>query len=238
MGEKDLVYTGHYIDHELVEHLGKDTQQRLNRLHQNKAKRILMTVGGAGAQSDFYVEMIKAMMPFVKAEKIALYINVGDHLHVWEVLKSKMPELFQESSLHFNDWQKTQEFALQALVDEVTGIHVFYHQDIYAAVYSTNLLMRSSDILVTKPSELAFYPIPKLFVRRVGGHEAWGAIHASEIGDGTMECETPQLANQMMALLLNQPSHLEMMNTMIMNNLRNKVYHGAYRVVELAVKAD
>ncbi|HAO62173.1 MAG TPA: hypothetical protein DCQ90_09835 [Erysipelotrichaceae bacterium] len=96
--------------------------------------------------------------------------------------------------------------------------------------------MRSSDILVTKPSELAFYPIPKLFVKRVGGHEAWGAIHASEIGDGTLECETPELANQMMESLLDQPSLLTLMNECILKNHRNHVYHGAYRVVELAVK--
>ena len=50
--------------------------------------------------------------------------------------------------------------------------------------------MRCSDVLITKPSELAFYPIPKLMIKRVGGHEAWGAIRAAEIGDGTYECST------------------------------------------------
>ncbi len=44
------------------------------------------------------------------------------------------------------------------------------------------------NVLVTKPSELAFYPVPKLFIKRVGGHEQWGAIHSAEIGDGTLEC--------------------------------------------------
>lgn len=43
-------------------------------------------------------------------------------------------------------------------------------------------------MLVTKPSELSFYPAPKLFIKRVGGHEMWGAIHSAEIGDGTLEC--------------------------------------------------
>jgi len=236
MGDDDLVYTGHYIDHELVEHLSDDTQQRLDRLHSGKSKRILMTVGGAGAQSDLYATMIQNLLPSVQSNKATLYLNIGDHLHVWESLKKKVPDLEQTAILHFDEWEKTQEFAHRAINNDVFGIHVFYHKDIYAAVYSTNLLMRSSDVLVTKPSELAFYPIPKLFVKRVGGHEAWGAIHSSEIGDGTLECETPALANQMMDLLLNQPIHLQLMNESILNNHKNKVYHGAYRVVELAVK--
>ena len=42
--------------------------------------------------------------------------------------------------------------------------------------------------LLYTSSELAFYPVPKLFIKRVGGHEQWGAIHSAEIGDGTLEC--------------------------------------------------
>ena len=66
------------------------------------------------------------------------------------------------------------------------GIYAIYHKDIFEAVYSTNLIMRVMDLIVTKPSELSYYPIPKFFIKRVGGHEAYGAIHSSEIGDGTL----------------------------------------------------
>ena len=48
------------------------------------------------------------------------------------------------------------------------GIHVFLHENFYAAVYATNILMRVSDVMITKPSELSFYPVPKLFIQRVG----------------------------------------------------------------------
>lgn len=235
MGQDDLTYTGHYIDHELVEHLSEDTANRLARIRENKAKRILMTVGGAGAQIDFYAQMIEALLPDIQAKKVVLYLNLGDHKKLWPALNKKVPVLEENAVLYFDCWEATQDFAKEAIDHEVFGIHVFFHQDIYAAVYSTNLLMHSSDVLVTKPSELAFYPIPKLFIKRVGGHEAWGAIHSSEVGDGTIECETPALANQMMTLLLNQPEQLSMMNECILHNHHNKLYHGAYRVVELAV---
>lgn len=75
---------------------------------------------------------------------------------------------------HFDDWSDTTAFADKALKEEVYGIHAFCHENIYEAVYCTNLLMRSCDVLITKPSELAFYPVPKLFIKRVGGHEQWG----------------------------------------------------------------
>lgn len=35
-----------------------------------------------------------------------------------------------------------------------------------------------ADILCCKPSEMAFYPLPKLMIRRVGDHEAHSATRA------------------------------------------------------------
>ena len=60
----------------------------------------------------------------------------------------------------------------------------------FHAVYATNYLMRAMDVMITKPSELAFYPVPKIFNAGVGGHEMWGAIRAAEIGDSTVETRT------------------------------------------------
>ena len=96
--------------------------------------------------------------------------------------------------------------------------------------------MRGSDVLVTKPSELAFYPIPKLFIRRVGGHEAWGAIHSAEIGDGTFECETKNSVREMLDQFQKNP---EVLNRLCRNIIKNKaegIYNGAYEVIKLAVK--
>ena len=109
---------------------------------------------------------------------------------------------------HFNDWEDTKKFAEDALNKDVIGIHGFWHENIFEAVYCTNLLMRSCDVLVTKPSELSFYPVPKLFIRRVGGHEQWGAIHSAEIGDGTLECRDIPHTLQMMKLFLEEKTLL------------------------------
>ena len=81
---------------------------------------------------------------------------------------------------------------------DAEGIYCIYNKDIFEAVYSTNLLMPVTDLLVTKPSELAYYPIPKLFMRHIGGHEVYGAVNGQENGDSTPECPTKKEANEML----------------------------------------
>jgi hypothetical protein len=103
-------------------------------------------------------------------------------------------------------------------------------------VYLTNLLMRASDVLVTKPSELSFYPIPKLFIHRVGGHEAYGAIRSSEMGDGTYECETPAETADMIRLIQSDAEVLTAMNRKILKNKQVGLYDGAYNVIRLAAE--
>ena len=142
----------------------------------------------------------------------------------------------QELSVeHFDNWPETLRFAEDAIEGEVTGVHAFYHQNIFEAVYCTNLLMRSCDVLATKPSELAFYPVPKLFLKRIGGHEKWGAIHSAELGDGTLECEDIPHTLQMLDLLLDEETlYAEMIRAILVNKTVG-VYDGAYNVVKLAM---
>ena len=146
-----------------------------------------------------------------------------------------MPGFRQIAQTHFDDYAGAQAFAEAALQGEVTGIHAFCDQDIFAAVYITNLLMRCSDVLITKPSELAYYPIPKLMIRRVGGHEAWGAIRTAELGDGTYECRTLPEIGAMLDLITRDGEVLSAMCRHIVTAKRAGIYNGAYHVIKLAV---
>ena len=236
MPEDSIVYTGQYIDHELVSNIEQDCRRRVERVQQGSAKRWLMSVGGAGAQKEIFVSIIRRLLPHIKKDKAVLFINVGDHMNVWQQLKEELPHMREFVTEHFNDFAETAAFAENALDGEVSGIHAFCHEDIFAAVYSTNLLMRCSDVLITKPSELAFYPIPKLMIKRVGGHEAWGAVRAAEVGDGTYECSTPAETCGMMKLIQHNGDIIEKMCENIITAKIAGVYDGAYKVVELAVK--
>ena len=234
MPKDSLVYTGHYIDHELVQGIEEDCAARRARKMQKKPMRFLLTIGGAGAQKEIFAEIVRYLIPHIRDGRAALYVNVGDYKNVWEQLKAEIPQMKTLSCEHFNNWENTKKFAEEALTGEVTGIHGFWHENIFEAVYCTNLLMRSCDVLVTKPSELAFYPVPKLFIKRVGGHEQWGAVHSAEIGDGTLECRDTGHTLQMLELFLNEETLLFQMCNCIEANKKAGIYDGAYKAVELA----
>lgn len=267
MPADSLVYTGHYIDHELVTNIEADCNARIARKQNGKPMRFLLTIGGAGAQKEIFAHIIKYLIPYIKKNKAVLYVNVGDYKNVWDELIKDIPQMGELATEHFDNWKDTKAFATKALSasqinnsdvvtdnnrddnsknitadnssedtsDNITGIHGFYHKNIFEAVYCTNLLMRSADVLVTKPSELAFYPVPKLFIKRVGGHEQWGAVHSAEIGDGTLECRDIPHTLQMIKLFMEDDTYITDMCKNIKKNKQMGIYNGAYEAVKLAV---
>jgi len=235
MPSESLRYTGHYIDHELVENIEEDCKARLDRKANKKAMRFLLTIGGAGAQKEIFAAIINELLPSIRSNNAALYVNIGDYQNVWEDLKKLAPGMEELTTVHFDEWEETVKFSEEALTKDVRGIHLFCHKNIFQAVYCTNLLMRSCDVLVTKPSELSFYPVPKLFIKRIGGHEQWGAIHSAEIGDGTTECVDIPHTIQMIRLFMEDDVLLKDMCEAIVNNKKMGTYNGAYEAVKIAM---
>ena len=196
----------------------------------------MLTIGGAGAQKEIFAAIIKYLLPYIKKQEAVLYVNVGDYRNVWDELCDEIPEMKNAIHEHMDDWEEATAFAKEAIDGKVEGIHAFYHHNIFQAVYITNLLMRSCDVLVTKPSELSFYPVPKLFIKRVGKHEMWGAIHSAEIGDGTLETRDIPHTLQMLELFMKDDHFLIDMCNNIITNKSIGIYDGAYKVIELAMK--
>ena len=230
--EKDLKMVGCFIDHELLVDLENDNKRRKARLANGKAIRILMTVGGAGAGYDMYLAMIKHLIPYVNEGKVALIINFGDHKTVYEKLQKDIGDM--KTTNFFNEYDKLKDFANEIKEGDLNGIYAIYNENLFQAVYSTNLLMPVSDILVTKPSELAYYPIPKVFMRHIGGHEVYGAINGREIGDSTPECPTEESINAMFDKLLEDKEILAHMCDRIDELKAQGHYDGAYECVRLA----
>ena len=234
MPDDAIAYTGHYIDHELVVNIPFDCLRRKDRMETRGPVRYLLSVGGAGAQQDLFRSIVEHLVPYVERGEAVLFINVGDHRAVWDGLAASVDALSQ-ATCHFDDFAETAAFAQAALDGQVEGIHAFYHQDIFAAVYSTNLLMRACDLLATKPSELAYYPVPKLMLKHIGGHEVWGAIRAHELGDGTAELEsTPDVLREIDHIQADREVVSRMCDAIERNDAAG-IYNGAYRVVNLAV---
>lgn len=237
MKANEIVMAGHYVDHEIVSNIVTDCKRRIKRMKQNKPVRFLIPIGGAGAGLKFIENILIHLLPLVKEKKVCIFLNVGDHKEALQTLILEIPELKQLAMLYSDNFNVTETFCTKAAYDDnLSGIHIIYHKNIFSAVYSTNILMRECDVLVTKPSELAFYPVPKLLIRRVGAHEAYGALRASEIGDGTIECRTYSQANQMLDLLINEPSNIISMCENIQKAHKAHIYDGGYIAVKTAVK--
>lgn len=100
---------------------------------------------------------------------------------------------------------------------------------------TTDILCRVADILECKPSELAFYCIPKLHIRRVGDHEADSAKRASELGDGTLEAREVPDAMHYINLFLEGPDLVTSMNQAIINNSKIGIYDGCKKAVSLVL---
>ena len=96
--------------------------------------------------------------------------------------------------------------------------------------------MPVTDLLVTKPSELVYYPIPKVFMRHIGGHEVYGAIHGREFGDSTFECPNKKSINAMLDRLISDREIIPHMCDTIDRLKKEGYYNGAYECVKYATK--
>ena len=236
MGEKDLYEVGCYVDHELVSNVEVDIEARLKRRENDEPLRILLSVGGAGAGAKQFLAMIEHLLPYVMKKKVALFLNFGDHLTMFEYLKEKIPGFETMAKGFFNDYEKFLAFVKEMPTAKLDGVYLVEIDDIFQAVYSTNLLMRHCDLLITKPSELVFYPIPKIFQRHIGGHEVYGAIYGREVGDATFECPDEKSMAQMLDTIIADKALYKHMCEHVVKRKKEGAYDGGYKVVELAVK--
>lgn len=231
----DLICSGHYVDHELVSNVENDCARRLERYAEKEPRRFLLTMGGAGAQVERFADIAHVCKHAIQNAAAALFINMGDHRQRCTLLQQYLSKDGIAFTVHDN-WEESKRFVNDIKTGHAEGVHLFIHDDFYAAVYATNLLMRVCDVMVTKPSELSYYPIPKLFIQRVGKHEAWGAIRSSEIGDGTMEAGAIPALHRTLKALIEDDDLIKLYCAKIVSNMREGVYNGAYIAVKTATR--
>lgn len=233
--EKDLALAGHWIPRDLVEGINDACARRNARRKAGKPLRIIIPVGGAGAQRKFIVSMVGALSNMVNEGKVQLFLNAADHAHMKEAFIGALESNAMEYDT-VTDMSKLRAFKDEMLTGEPTkNVTLFTYDDYFTAVATTDILCNIADVLACKPSELAFYPIPKLMIRRVGDHEAYSALRASELGDGTLEIrEVPEAVRYVNVFLTT--NLMEMMNKSIENNNKIGVYDGCKNAMRIALE--
>lgn len=237
--EKEIELVGHWCPKYLVDDIPDAVERRIARVEKQKPLRLLIPVGGAGAQKTHLKKLIKACAPLVKAGKLQLFLNAADHEHIQEAFKKQL----EDSGLDFDivsnvdGLNSFRDNLLSSRSNEPTkGVTLFSFGSKYPAVTATDALMQVADVLVCKPSEMAFYCIPKLMIRRVGDHEQKSAYRTAELGDGTLEARTINDAMKEINQFLTNPSALISMNEAIERNNRIGIYDGSKIAVEKALE--
>ena len=72
------VLAGHWADRRSVEGIHTDTARRMKRIHNKAVRRLVISIGGAGAQATFVIELLAALQPGMAAKTWHVVLNCGD----------------------------------------------------------------------------------------------------------------------------------------------------------------
>lgn len=237
--EDEMELAGHWCHKQLVCDIPTVTDRRIRRAESSKPIRLLIPVGGAGAQKTLLKDLVAACAPLVKAGQVQLFLNAGDHSHMREAFEKQLDDLkldFQSITTVEGLNQFREHLEASESNEPKKSVTLFTYKSLYPAVSTTDDLGNVSDVLVCKPSEMAFYPIPKLSIRRVGDHEAKSALRTAELGDGTLEARTVDEIMKNINNFLEKPRILINMNKAIAKNNQIGIYDGLKIAVTRALE--
>lgn len=221
---------GHWVPRELALSAAADSRRRLRRREAGRPLRLLASVGGAGGQKAFFCGLIDRAAPLVRRGSARLFVNAGDRADVQDSLAAALGAAGL-AYVRICGWEALEDFCARNPLDGAAegrpcAVLVAF-RDGRLACAATDRLARVSDVLATKPSELAFHPLPKLLLRRVGDHEAASARYAAALGEATPEQPDPASAADALRSLLRPGGPLGAMNAAVLEGARSGRYLGA-----------
>jgi len=80
--EADIRLAGHWCPKDMVDNIDVDCKARIERRASKKPLRLLIPVGGAGAQRKFVTKFLLALKPEILAGNVQVMLNAGDHKHM------------------------------------------------------------------------------------------------------------------------------------------------------------
>lgn len=155
-------------------------------IQSNHPLTLTYAVGGAGAQKEIGVKILKSLKEKIKAREIRLNLIAG--------LRGDIEQYFQDA---------IKEYGLEEELG--WGVNIVYSPNPDNYFHSFNQVLRTTDILWTKPSELSFYSalgLPIIIAPPLGSHENWNKKWLLEHQYGYTQ-EDPELCAEWLFDLLN-----------------------------------
>ncbi|MBU0615600.1 MAG: hypothetical protein KJ601_05905 [Nanoarchaeota archaeon] len=171
--DPNKIYTSVYKE-TLKKHLGKSFSKRTTR-----KLTLTFAVGGAGAEGDIGATIIKSLQNQIRKEEININLIAGTRPEVKDYFENEI-----------------KKHNLGQCIGKNINIMLAIDKDSYFAQF--NQLLRTTDILWTKPSELSFYTalgIPIIIAPPIGSHEVHNKKWLITMGSG-IEQEDPEYCNE------------------------------------------
>ena len=153
----------------------------------NHPLTIMFSVGGAGAQKEIGIKMVKSLAVKIWAGEVKVILSAG--------IKEKVKEYFLKN---------IKKLGLEKKLDK--NIEIIFEKDIESYFQKFNSALRKTDILWTKPSELSFYSvlgIPIIIAPPIGSQEEFNKRWLLKSGFGELQ-ENPKYTNQWLFDWLNK----------------------------------
>ncbi len=152
----------------------------------NRTLTLTFAVGGAGAQKEIGVKILKSLREKIKTRQIRLNLVAGLRDDVREYFRNFLIEYSLEEELGI-------------------GVNILHSSDREKYFHRFNMVLRTTDILWTKPSELSFYSalgIPIIIAPPLGSHEHWNKKWLLEHRAGFIQ-DDPEHCSEWLFDLLN-----------------------------------
>jgi len=140
---------------------------------------ILFSIGGAGAQKEIGVKIIKTLKEKIKKGQIKIVISTGIKKRVRDYFLKNLKSLEMEKFLG-------------------EKVEIIFEEKIEDYFRKFNQTLKKTDVLWTKPSELSFYSalgIPIIISPPIGSQEEFNKRYLLKSGFG-MTQESPNYADQ------------------------------------------
>jgi len=160
----------------LREHLGTQNYPP----HKKHPLTLTFAVGGAGAQRELGIEIVKSLKDELRHNGIQMILVAGIHQQVYEFFKKEITALGLSKELKQNK------------------VHILYAKTKPEYFNQFNKVLKRTDILWTKPSELSFYAalgLPVIIADPIGSQELFNKSWLKAIGAGT-SMEDPRYTHQ------------------------------------------
>ena len=160
--------------------------------HSNHPLTLTFMVGGAGAQSEIGITLVRSLLAKIKQGKIKINLVAGTRLDVASYFNRELEGLGIKPNGR-------------------SGVKVIYALDKRAYFAAFNKELHTTDIIWTKPSEMSFYTalgIPIIIAPPVGAHEKFNQQWLSHIGSGFVQ-EDPKYVDQWLFYVLETGKYAE-----------------------------